>query len=267
MKAEPRSILYIQGKGKTSIVGDGSALRIRKQAQADQIIPLRRIFQVNSFGSARWETEALLACSDAGIDINFCRQNGTVRASLHGDFSPIKTSQLADKLPRILQDPEQTESLRRWMKNYRDRQTQICMVCLWGKHRKVNPEKINDLLDKTGKQYINSWQWKKHYKIMLTLITTDITSKLHADGIDTQAPLLRLRHINLVREISTTVFRGIIPDLLVKLSQRSEKQKQHDRKLGIIHHAIRCHGAFGHKISSAYNEYIIHMHRQLLEKA
>lgn len=266
MNAEPRSILYMEGKGKTGVVRDGPALRIRKQAQADQIIPLRRILLVNSFGSVCWETGALLACSDAGIDINFCRQNGTVRASLHGDFSPIEASQLAEKLTSNLQDPEKTESLRQWMKNYRDRKTHGCMVCLWGEYRKVNPEKINDLLENTGKRYMNSRQWKKHYKIMLTLITTDITGKLHTDGIDAQSPLLRLRNINLVREISTTVFRGIIPGLLEKLSQRTEKQKQQDVKRGIFHNAIRCHGAFSHKITSAYNEYIIHMHRHLLEK-
>ncbi|MDT8283527.1 MAG: CRISPR-associated endonuclease Cas1, partial [Gammaproteobacteria bacterium] len=72
--------LYLNPTTATRVLLDGRSLRVRMQAEADRLFPLKRLSRIMVNCRVIWATNALLACAQAGIPVHFVRHDGTLCA-------------------------------------------------------------------------------------------------------------------------------------------------------------------------------------------
>ena len=259
---ENRQQAVIMGQGDTHIVLDGPSLRIKKAQLADQRIPLKRINQINSFGTCKWETSALLACSDKNIIINFCRQDGSIRAQLQ---PPVKTSHnipIQQLLEQRIKSYEAGHEFKQSLKNQCQiaiNQAQQSMAKQYGIRRHIDEK---NLIDHIAKENINSFSWKKLKHIMQALIKSDVSGMLWRDSIQPGQVIFELHQIDLVGHLTTLIYCEIIPRILNQISadkQPGQKIRITAAKIIDLHHHQQ------NKIQSKYNQALLQIHRSLLE--
>lgn len=259
---ESRQQAIIMGQGDTHVVLDGPALRIKKPQLADQVIPLRRINRVSSFGACKWETSALLACSDNHIPVHFCRQDGTIRAQL---LPPIRTCHyipVQKLLEQHIKSYQAGQEFNQCLKNQRQLAINQAQHHLAKQYGISQPAPEQNLLDRIATEKINSPGWKKLKHILLALIKSDVSGMLWRDNIQPGQPIFELHQIDLVGHLTTIIYWDIMPRLLNRL--KGNKQTGQKIKIGAatvadLHHQQQD------KIQHAYNRALLQVHRTLLE--
>lgn len=76
--------LYLHHNAPTHVSLEGPALLVRAQDQADRLLPLRRLERIQSDRHVSWEIDALLACAERNIIIQFTDKEGRTLARLLG---------------------------------------------------------------------------------------------------------------------------------------------------------------------------------------
>lgn len=104
--------LYLDTSTPYTVILDGSALRVRGSGSADRLYPLQRLARVVDSGANQWDTQALLACLDAGITLTFLHQDGHLRGQCFG--ARIRELGLGDRLRDLIAQPEWEDSYRIW---------------------------------------------------------------------------------------------------------------------------------------------------------
>lgn len=250
------------GQGDTHIVLDGPSLRIKKTQLADQIIPLRRINQISSFGACKWETNALLACSDNHIVIHFCRQDGSIRAQL---LAPVKTGDhipIQQLLEQNIKSYQAGEAFKQGLKNHCQiaiNQAQHNIAKRYG-IRQYSAEQ--NLIDRIARESINSMSWKKLKHITLALIKSDVSGMLWRDSIQPGQVIFELHQIDLVGHLSTIIYCDIMPRILDQLN--ANQKPGHKIKITAAK-IVELHQKQQNKIQSSYNQTLLQIHRALLE--
>ncbi len=105
---------FLRGNADWRILRDGPALRVRRPGRSDQLLPLRRIHRIHSLGPIHWDTDALLACAEAGVPVYFCTREGDTP----GRFlpaTPRPLPSLGESLSHCLQSVTQTQRLIAWI--------------------------------------------------------------------------------------------------------------------------------------------------------
>lgn len=94
--------LYIDGCEGLRVEWLAPALQVCVPDQAEQWFPLQRVSRVVVCGKAEWQTEALLACAEAGICVTFLDDEGVVIARWLGKSGErdLFLQRLADVLDR-----------------------------------------------------------------------------------------------------------------------------------------------------------------------
>ncbi|HWO99026.1 MAG TPA: CRISPR-associated endonuclease Cas1 [Methylococcus sp.] len=98
MNAKP---LYLEG-GDTKVRLDGPALKVLAPARAAGWFPLRRVSRVVSARQVDWALDALLACAEAGITVQFVDSDGTLVARCLGPY-PVDPGAIGSRLERLWQ--------------------------------------------------------------------------------------------------------------------------------------------------------------------
>ena len=119
--------LYLDGARSLLVALDGPALRIGAEGTADRRVPLQRVSRVVVWGDVSWNTDALLACADAGIAVCFLR-NGLARARLLGRTSAIDS--FASLWSDFLDRPDWRDRYAGWHDNLRSRSIRFCALRL-----------------------------------------------------------------------------------------------------------------------------------------
>lgn len=255
--------LVIMGRDSPHIVLDGPALRVKKKQHADQIIPLRRINQISSFGACKWETNALLACSDNNIAIHFCRQDGSIRAQLQ---PPIKTSiniPIQQLLEKNLNSYQAGKEFNQRLKNLQRIAINRAQHRMAKQYSVKEIDSDNSLVDRIAQHYINSVGWRKLKHIFHALIKADVTSNLWRDNIQPRQAVFELHQIDLIAHLSHIIYCDIMPSILNKLIQeRVSRQKINVMSATVV----GLHQANKSKLQSLYNENLLDIHRSLLEQ-
>lgn len=93
MNAKP---LYLEG-GDIKVRLDGPALKVLTPARAAGWFPLRRVSRVVSARQVDWALDALLACAEAGITVQFVDNDGTTVARCLGPH-PMDSAAIESRL-------------------------------------------------------------------------------------------------------------------------------------------------------------------------
>jgi hypothetical protein len=259
---ESRQQAVIMGQGDTHIVLDGPSLRIKKRQLADQIIPLRRINQICSFGACKWETNALLACSDNNIAIHFCRQDGSIRAQLQPPLITSRHIPIQQLLEQNIKSYPTGQEFKQSLKNQCQIALNQALHNLAKQYGIRQPIEAKNLIDQIATEKINSYGWKKLKHIMLALIKSDVTGMLWRDSIQPDQVIFELHQIDLIGHLSTIIYCDIMPRILNQLSA----DKQSGRKIAIsAANVVDLHQKQLAKIQLGYNQALLQVHRTLLE--
>jgi len=108
--------LYIASGADTRIVLDGPALRVQREARAEQLFPLQRVSRIHSCDAAQWSSEALLACAVRGIGVLFVDERGEIVARLLG--RPGLYDSLYRRLEEFMLLPQAMGMYRHWQRTF-----------------------------------------------------------------------------------------------------------------------------------------------------
>ncbi len=204
-----REIAYLRGNADWRILRDGPALRLRRPGHGDQLLPLRRIRQINSFGAIHWDTEALLACARAGIPVNFCTQQGETRAR----FLPPKPPSVAP-LGQLLEDcllhRQCSATLQDWLQARKRIELNSLGVspgtCLATPRKRA--EWMADQLPRHTRPSLKC-AWRQ----LECLVRCDLARQLWQLGFDPLAPSMPLRDLPLEQHLHDILLLRLLPCL------------------------------------------------------
>lgn len=108
-----RSPLFLDVSVANTVVLDGPALRVQTHERVDVWYPLRRLARVVVTGRVEWETQALLACLEAGVPVAFRRRDGTLIGHCLSDVSSRVS--LEALLVSAVQVPGGEQIYQRWL--------------------------------------------------------------------------------------------------------------------------------------------------------
>lgn len=260
-----RQPLSIKGQNNTHIRLDGPALRIAQKDQADQNIPLKRIEHINSFGNCKWETSALLKCAEEGINIYFCKQDGSLKAQLQPPMQIQQASAIKDLLNEQMNSKEKAQQFKQWLDNQKVITQLSCEQQLAQEYSIKKWKTAENLLDSIGKKHISSFAWKKLKKILYILIKTQISTKLWQDNIQPSLPIFQIHQIDLVSHIAQIIYSQLIPKILKSIKRKNKRNKEQKKlkiSLGLV---IQLQNEQQTQLDNLYAEHILQMHRNLLE--
>jgi len=92
--------LYLDSRVPLDARLDGPSLSVARGGHVTARYPLRQLSRIIVCGPVNWQTEALLACAEAGIGVHFIARSGRLRAMLHG--APGKRGEIAQRLADFL---------------------------------------------------------------------------------------------------------------------------------------------------------------------
>lgn len=108
-----RSPLFLDVSVANTVALDGVALRVQTHERVDVWYPLRRLARVVVTGRVDWETQALLACLEAGVPVAFRRRDGTLIGHCLSEVSSRVS--LEALLVSAVQLPEGEGVYQRWL--------------------------------------------------------------------------------------------------------------------------------------------------------
>ncbi len=258
--------LYLKGSSGTKIVKDGPALRIKTRKNSDQLIPFRRIERIHSFGNVQWQMEALLGCADNQIQILFCRQNGELRASLHTETGLDYIINMPEHLGKCLDSTEGAAILKRWLILQQQQSRYKCIHQVRQNFSQALYKSFEQLVHHLVMPYLKQPEWKKCQQLMMAHIRCDICHKLSQQGIQTDMPFLKLHHIQLLNEISISVEAELLPSLLQQVRKLKKiRERKMSKNIDIFRQVVGWHQQLCHEITEQCDNYILHLHRLLLE--
>jgi len=255
--------LVIMAQQKTHIILDGPALRVKQNEKSDQIIPIRRITNITSYGNAKWETNALLACTEKGIDIHFCKQNGDIRAHLMSPMQNHQYSPINELIQNQIRGVKASDNFKQWMKNERQIQKNKMTKKLAKQHGIKAKHITNTLIDDLARKQLNSYSWKKLKHITYAQIKAEVSSNLWKDNINPSLPIFQLHQIDLVSYISAHIYQIIMPKIMTKLPKRKQPKEKIKLSVGLV---IQLQQNENQKLQDLYNECILSIHHKLLEE-
>lgn len=104
--------LYLHHSAPMQVSLEGPALCIRAQDQADRLLPLRRLERIQSDKHVNWHINALLACAERNITIQFTDRKGHTLARLLGQHRG--DHHLVKHLCNLMERPDWHKSYQRW---------------------------------------------------------------------------------------------------------------------------------------------------------
>lgn len=107
-----RQPLYLHAEKPLRITLKAPALYVQAENCAERIFPLRRIERVQVSGPVDWSGDALLACADQGIHIQFLNSQGQTRGRLVG--SRDGDCNLASLIERLLANLNWQQHYQQW---------------------------------------------------------------------------------------------------------------------------------------------------------
>ena len=160
--------LYIDGVPGCRVVLDEPALRIVVPDKADQLFPLSRISRIVCKGVVEWSMSAMLACTDAGINLIFLYKNGDVRARW---LSVGTTRQsLSQRLIDLLARADGLERYENWYLSMYKLAVRSCA-------RKLNFDNWREIPIKEMEQFVMSnlsVAGKYQVKLMLGIVHSEL---------------------------------------------------------------------------------------------
>lgn len=109
--------LYLHAETPLRIHLEGPSLRVLAEDQAERLYPLRYIERIQADSNVDWRTDALLACADRGISIQFLDRHGDTRARLLGQCP--RPHGLHNHLLALMERPRWQERYRQWCQGRR----------------------------------------------------------------------------------------------------------------------------------------------------
>ncbi len=254
-------------RNNTTISQQRGAIRISIDGRKPKTIPLSQINRVVVSSSITLESRLLRTLASRDISLALLNprkpeEYGLLIGSGHNDagrrIRQIKASEdpnFCQRYARYLGDEKMSQQ-KKLVENAR---------CQRPEHR-YSLTKAYDTLDKAlSRLRSEALNLDSIRGIAVTLLTSDILHWLKKDGIDPQAHRLKLRHIDLLKEITRAIDHSLFPGMMNDLKNRSRKQRIRDNKKPPFQYVLEYHEKTRNRIQTEYNEYIIRMHRHLLE--
>jgi hypothetical protein len=155
--------LYIAPDADTRVDLDGPALRVTREATAEQLFPLRRLSRVYSARRVAWTSEALLACAHIGVSVVFVDDNGSVAARLLG--RPHQPDDLYRRMVEFLLLPQAEGMYQHWLGNARRRAAHWAGLKLGAPAALRDPRHCREWVNRQAFRHAGrkaaerSWQW------------------------------------------------------------------------------------------------------------
>jgi len=259
---EDKQTVIISGQNNCHISLDGPSLRIQQKDRSERRIPIRKISHISSFGNCKWEHFAILACSDHGIPVHFCKQDGSLRASVLPPMQNTSYIPLIELIEKTIKDRKTGEEIKQWMANQRQGKVNECQQKIAQKYR-FKFSQNETPLEKLARKKLNNYGWIKLKKILYSLLKADVQTMLWKDNIKFNAAILEVHQLNLIEYLAYSIYCDIIPKVLNDLIPR----KKHFEKPGInLEKVTSFQQKYKCQITDCYNSQILTFHRALIEK-
>ncbi len=200
--------LYIDGVPGCRVVLDEPALRIVVPDKADQLFPLSRISRIVCKGVVEWSMSAMLACTDAGINLIFLYKNGDVRARW---LSVGTTRQsLSQRLIDLLARADGLERYENWYLSMYKLAVRSCA-------RKLNFDNWREIPIKEMEQFVMSnlsVAGKYQVKLMLGIVHSELLVLLTDSDFGCDDEAILSEQLDLAADMSKLLLWDFYPSLL-----------------------------------------------------
>jgi len=259
-------ILYLKGENATRILRDGPALRIQSRHQSDRIVAYRRLLRIPCFGQVQWHSDALLGCANYQVPVLFCRQNGQLRAALHGVQANQNHLDLSQALENCLQSVEGAETLKRWLVRQRqlamEHSEQVLLQRFGLTMQADRPAQYRAI----AQAYLNRQQWKKCQQLALAQLQASVCDQLLRQQIPVDQALLQRHHIKLLDELVKTLLIILLPQLLshvCRLKKIRNRRKKQQPDLFLL--VLQWHEKHKKRITREAENQVLRLNRLMLE--
>lgn len=251
--------LYIFGQSPVRIRLDGPALKISTEDAAARLYPLRRVSRVVVSGDVGWETNALLACADAGITVSFLQPDGAPRARLMGRAG--ERDLLAQRLSDFLDRPDAVALYTQWSQAVSRREARLCAWRL-----RLPLEANNRTIAQVVRRRLAT-QWdlravRRAERRMRGLLSSAVLARLREQGLDRELELLPA----LPRDIVSMVAWCLYPELLRWAGSRARRARSQGRGFELERRAlVQFFESHSRAVEQALARLLNHLHRWLVE--
>lgn len=180
--------LYLDGDQDLYITLAGPALSVRAPLEAERVFPLRRVSRVVVSGNVQWDTDALLACADAGIAISFLHaEDGRPRARWLGRVNDRAglTQQWMDLLDRpdwscFYNDWRQAMERQVVLGVIRDLDLDLRMA--------ADTQNLRAVIQQLAQGFADPAESRRAWRFMRGLLSAQVTARLYQLGLVDIAP-------------------------------------------------------------------------------
>jgi len=234
-----REIVYLRGNADWRLVIDGPALRLKRPRQSDQLLPLRRIRQINSHGAIHWDTQALMGCARYGIPVYFCNLDGEMLARFLPPSAPM-LEDLGELLEACATDPECSRKLHRWIQAQR----RIAQNRLAAGTERLADRRRRSEWAAGNTPGLSRPAYKKAWRQLECFLECDLRRTLWQQGLEPAGESLILRGLPLEELLAEILILQLMPDMLQgfpALAARKGKRLEKIRfeQVVSLHHRMR----------------------------
>ena len=267
LKTQPRKPLYLSGELPLRVLRDGPALRVRVQGSADRLFPLPRISKVIVIGQTDWSTDALLACADARITVNFLSGKGDVRGYLRCPFRSESAVNINQLLELTLEQNYGVESYRNWCNvQFRHARSQLINEAARG-YWPDETSIVKRLLEERACHCARAKDIKTLHRQVHGLLTASVTQWLIDYGVNVETSLLEVAQIHIARDWTTILEWRLQNPLLTYLKRRKHSEQ---RRGGLLPHlgwkdAVSFYESEKENVEKHFHTLLRNFHAYLLE--
>lgn len=195
--------LYLDRVEPYAVVLDGPALRVRQDGSADRWYPLNRLARVVDMGSSQWETEAMLACLDAGVTLTFLHRGGRLRGQCFG--SQTRELGLGERLQDLITQPEWESAYQIW----REAAEQRVILSLLGRLPRgeinLRAKSLRRTTMALALQYARKPLVLKINRLLAGLVSAQVAEQVERLGLSRYLSFLNYKGLRLVSDLTDIV--------------------------------------------------------------
>ncbi|WJW76677.1 CRISPR-associated endonuclease Cas1 [Thiohalobacter sp. IOR34] len=261
-------VLYLDGVRSLRVLRDGPALRVCCLGEADRLFPLGRLSRVVVLGRVDWTTDALMACAEEHVAVEFLRRNGTPKARfscVSDEGKPLV--EMGVLLDELLDASDGDERYHAWVAGQETAARLALRNSSDWSSCPVEAGALRRMLRRRVLPYVHGVDLDCFDSRLRGLIVALLDGLLRRYGIDPGAPSLTVSGINIAGDLATIILWELEPGKLTFIRRFGRSARRHTggKARLPLYSAVRFFEAQSDDISEKSQRLLRRLHLFLLE--